>query len=76
MRTTLVIDDDVLQAAREMALLEKTTAGQILSRLARKGLTSRPKPKVKYRNGIPVFPARGETITIDHINRMMDQEGI
>ena len=39
MRTSLDIDDDVLQAAKELARAEKKTAGQVLSELARKGLT-------------------------------------
>ena len=38
MRTTLDIDDDVLQAAKELGGLQKKTAGQILSELARKAL--------------------------------------
>ena len=39
MRTTLDIDDDILQAAKELARTENKTAGQVLSELARKGLT-------------------------------------
>ncbi len=38
MRTTLDIDDDILQAAKELAKAEKKTAGEVLSALARKGL--------------------------------------
>ena len=33
MRTTLDIDDDILQAAKELARAEKKTAGQVLSEL-------------------------------------------
>jgi hypothetical protein len=39
MRTTLDIDDDILQAAKELARAERKTAGQVLSELARRGLT-------------------------------------
>jgi hypothetical protein len=39
MRTTLDIADDVLQAAKELARAQNKTAGQVLSELARKGLT-------------------------------------
>jgi hypothetical protein len=39
MRTTLDIDDDVLQVAKELARRERKTAGRILSELARRGLT-------------------------------------
>ena len=38
MRTTLDIDDDVLQAAKELAANRQTTAGKVLSELAREGL--------------------------------------
>ena len=40
MRTTLDIDDDVLEAAKELAKAEGKTAGQALSELARKALTT------------------------------------
>lgn len=39
MRTTLDIEDDVLQAAKELAQREGSTAGQIISLLARRGLS-------------------------------------
>ena len=41
MRTTLDIDDDVLQAAKEIALTQGSTAGKVFSELARKGLSDR-----------------------------------
>lgn len=44
MRTTLDIDDDVLQAAKELARAEGCTAGQIISRLVRQALTT-PSPE-------------------------------
>ena len=40
MRTTLDIDDDVLQAAKELARAEGSTAGQVISRLVRQALTT------------------------------------
>lgn len=56
MRTTLDIDDDVLQAAKELAAARRRTAGQVLSELARKGLE--PAPRGRVRNGVPVLPGR------------------
>jgi DNA-binding transcriptional regulator YdaS (Cro superfamily) len=38
MRTTLDIDDDVFLAAKELAAIRKTTAGQVISELARQGI--------------------------------------
>jgi hypothetical protein len=57
MRTTLDIDEDVLLAARELASARGTTAGKIVSELARRGLTPARSPRV--RNGVPVLPRRG-----------------
>lgn len=41
-RATLQIDDDVLEAARCIADDERVSVGEILSRLARRGLEPRP----------------------------------
>lgn len=40
MRTTLDIDDDILAAARDLAKAEGKTMGEIISDLARRGLTT------------------------------------
>ena len=56
MRTTLDIDDDVLQVAKELAALHGKTAGQVLSELARKGIS--PAGTYRIRNGVPVLPRR------------------
>jgi hypothetical protein len=40
MRTTLDIDDDILAAARDLAKAEGKTMGEVISELARRGLTS------------------------------------
>ena len=59
MRTTLNIDDDVLRAAKEIAKLRGSTAGAIVSELARESLErSRKKPAAEVRNDVPLFPAR------------------
>ena len=79
MRTTLEIEDDILQAAKELARVEKTTAGRIISKLARRGLTApdeKPKMKFTYRNGVPILPAHGDVITLEHVQKLMDEEGI
>jgi len=56
MRTTLDIDDDVLQAAKELAALHGKTAGQVVSELARRGLS--PSGPARLRNGVPLLPPR------------------
>ncbi len=55
MRTTLEIDDDVMQAAREIARLKGVGVGRAISELARRGLTPESVPRVVIENGIPVW---------------------
>jgi hypothetical protein len=73
MRTTLEIDDDVLQAARELARNRSTSAGRVISDLARQALEPRRAPKV--RNGVPLLPQRPKGSarpTMDLVNRFRD----
>lgn len=76
MRTTLDIEDDILSAAKELAKQEGTTAGQIISALARKGLISNSPKKPTLRGGVPVLPSRGEIVTMEKVQRLMDEEGV
>lgn len=79
MRTTLDIDDDVLQAAKELAQREERTAGKVLSDLARRGLAAPPPAaagKARLRRGVPVIATRGEIVTLEHVQRLRDQEGV
>jgi hypothetical protein len=56
MRTTLNLDEDVLQVARQLARQRGMTAGQVISELARQALE--PKSPPKLRNGVPLFTPR------------------
>ena len=56
MRTTLDLDDDVLQAAKEIAAARGMTAGQVVSELARKALV--PSRAARLRNGVPLLTRR------------------
>lgn len=78
MRTTLDIESDILQAAKEIAAREKSTAGAVISRLARKGLApaSVGLGETRVRNGVPVIAATGHVITLQHVQELMDEEGI
>lgn len=74
MRTTLELDDDVLQAAKELAALRGTTAGKIVSELARKGLEPAAGPAV--RNGVPVMPRQRPgtpKMTMALVNELRDE---
>ena len=74
MRTTLSIDDDVLQAARALAAARGVSVGAIVSELARKGL--KPSAPVAYRDDFPVFEI-GESAPVfgpDEVGRALDDE--
>jgi hypothetical protein len=75
MRTTLDIEEDVLSAARELTRKEKKTAGQVISELARRGLTSAAastahEPKAVY--GFRPFPREGRIVSNELIDRLRD----
>ena len=53
MRTTLNLDEDVLEIAKQLAQQRGTTAGQVLSELVRQALELKSRPKM--RNGVPLF---------------------
>ena len=53
MRTTVMIEDDVYARAKQIAENSGRTLGEVISRLARKGLASEPSFDIK--NGVPVF---------------------
>ena len=80
MRTTLDIDDDVLQAAKELARRERKTAGRILSELARRGLTgakdtsSRKASAKEAFLGFRPFARRGRIVTNEMIDRLREED--
>jgi hypothetical protein len=73
-RTTLDIDDDVLQAAKELAAEGKTSAGRVLSDLARKALTQARQEELVQRNGFWVLPKRGGVVTSETVARLAEDE--
>lgn len=74
MRTTLDIDDDVLAAVKELAKARDTTAGRIISELARTALTRPLTPEMRHRNGFPVLPTRGGLVTPEFVDRLAEDE--
>ena len=75
-RTTLDVDEDVLQAAKEIADARNMTAGKVLSELARKGLTP-PARTARVRNGVPLLSRRPPwtpRLTMKLVNELRDDE--
>lgn len=75
MRTTLDLDEDVLQAVKELGTLHKKTAGQMLSELARQALAPSPQSRPRLRNGVPLLPSRpgAPIMTMADVNRLRDE---
>lgn len=75
MRTTLDIAPDVLLAAKDLAARNHSTMGEVISSLARKALTyGNGVPQSGTRNGFPLLPATGQSITSEFIKSLMDEE--
>lgn len=76
MRTTLDIDDDVLQAAKELARREKKTTGAIISELTRRALTAPPPAArpTKAVHGFRPFPKRGGIVTNEQIDKLREED--
>lgn len=73
MRTTLAIDDDVLEGARQIAAAQRRSVGSVISALARRSLAPVP---IKADAEIPSFdvPADAPTITQAAVARALDDE--
>lgn len=80
MRTTLDIDDDVLQAAREHARRDKQTIGATISALARRALTQQTAPHGKVAEpeafyGFKPFKSRtGKLVTNELVNKLREDD--
>ena len=82
MRTTLDIEDDVLQAAKELARQQKVSAGKVISQLLRAALSGVPAddaPNAQAASvaGFRPFAAEGQRLgTNAQIEQLRDQEGL
>lgn len=70
MRTTLTIDDDVLDVAARQAKARRISLGKAVSDLMRRGLST-PTPSV-VKDGLIVFqlPADSPAVTSDDVRRL------
>ena len=75
MRTTLAIDDDVLVAARHLAERDRKTVGEVVSALARQGLSQGARSVRTSRNGVSLLPLQkaAAPVTLDIVNRLRDE---
>jgi hypothetical protein len=75
MRTTLDIDEDVLESAKQLAQSRGTTAGHIISELARSALAPKER-SARKRNGIRLLPPRkgARLVTPEMVKRLRDED--
>ena len=73
MRTTLTIDDDVLAAARGLAMQQQRTLGEVVSELARRSLRVSA-TSAKLRKGVPLIAvnAYSAPVTLEIVNALRD----
>jgi hypothetical protein len=81
MRTTLDIDEEVLRAAKEIARRRRSTAGAVISELARQAPTGRAnvppgisEPEAFY--GFRPLPADGRIVSTETVENLREDEGI
>lgn len=77
MRTTLDIDADILIAVKERARKERKSAGRVISNMVRdslNGTSNGSGPDFIFKKGLPVLASRGEVITYEHVQRLLDEE--
>ncbi|MDZ7669432.1 MAG: CopG family transcriptional regulator [Gammaproteobacteria bacterium] len=74
MRTTVAIDDDVLEAARKLASARDQSLGKVVSDLMRRGLAIRAEYPAGER-GFPTFEVREDSppITLEDVKRDEDE---
>ena len=81
MRTTMDIDDDVLDAAKELSRRQKVSAGKVVSQLLRQALSgqdpgSAAQAAAASVGGFRPFTARGVVVSDDLVNALRDAEGV
>ena len=72
MRTTLELDDDLVESAKRIARPEGRTLGEVISDWARRSIAVEGTEEV--RNGVRLFrPRKGTTADIRIVNELRDE---
>lgn len=74
MRTTINLDDDVLETAKMLAVRENKPLGKVISGLLRRAVEPAAQAPVE-RNGMPLFPvAQGaRAVTPEIVRELLDE---
>jgi hypothetical protein len=74
MRTTLNLDDDVLETAKRLAAKERKSLGAVISALVRRAVEPAQEAPAE-RNGIPLFPMSqgARMVTPELVKELLDE---
>jgi hypothetical protein len=74
MRTTITMDEETAKIAAQYAHSRGVSLSKAISELIQRG--TRPRARIKYVNGWPVFdlPKSGKPITTEHVKMLEDDE--
>jgi hypothetical protein len=74
MRTTINLDDDVLESARMLAARERKPLGSVISGLLRRAVEPAAQASGE-RNGVPLFPVSqgAKAVTPEIVRELLDE---
>jgi hypothetical protein len=75
-RTTLNIEDDVLETVKAMAARDRKPLGEVVSGMLRRAIEPSTSASRKMRNGIPLFPvsAQARVVTPEAVKELLDDD--
>ena len=77
MRTTLDLDDNALDAVRDLAAVQKQSIGKVAGELILEALRNRSSKGLAVRNGVPLIQRTGgEVVTEELIRRIRDEQAL
>ncbi len=76
MRTTINIDDDVLDTVKALASRDRKPVGEVVSAMLRRAVEPPATAPRLYRNGIPLFPVGPDAgvVTPEAIKELLEDE--
>jgi hypothetical protein len=75
-RTTLNIEDDVLETVKAMAARDRKPLGEVVSGMLRRAIEPSTSGPRKMRNGIPLFPvsSQARVVTPEVVKELLDDD--
>jgi hypothetical protein len=75
-RTTINIDDDVLETVKAVAIRDRKPVGVVVSEMLRRSVEPPARAPRRIRNGIPLFPVapKARLVTPDVVRELLEEE--